>query len=128
MRVRSARLPDAPVFATIERARLNLNLFDLLRGRYVVESGTVEDVNVHYFVDEQGRDNLPRPPADPNNPNQPLDYLIAALTVSKAHVRYENRAQQIDVELPVSSIGRAREQADRSSSHHARRPRPVAYA
>ena len=104
VRLRSARLPDAPVFATIGRARINLSLVDLLRGKYVVQSGTVEDVNVHYFVDEQGRDNLPRPPTDPNNPNQPLDYLIAALSVSKAHVRYENRAEQIDVELPVSSI------------------------
>ena len=104
VRLRSARLPNAPVFATIGRARVNLSLADLLRGKYVVQSGTVEDVNVHYFVDEQGRDNLPRPPADPNNPNKPLDYLIAALSVSKAHVRYENRAQQIDVELPVSTI------------------------
>jgi outer membrane protein assembly factor BamA/autotransporter translocation and assembly factor TamB len=104
VRLRSARLPNAPVFATIGRARVNLSLADLLRGKYVVQSGTVEDVNVHYFVDEKGRDNLPRPPADPNNPNKPLDYLIAALTVAKAHVRYENRAQQIDVELPVSTI------------------------
>ena len=104
VRLGSARLPGAPAFATVERLRVNLNLFDLLRGRYVVESGTVEGLNVHYFVDEQGRDNLPRPPTDPNNPNQPLDYLIAALSVSKAHVRYENRAQQIDVDLPVSSI------------------------
>ena len=104
VRLGSARLPGAPAFATVERLRVNLNLFDLLRGRYVVESGTVDGLNVHYFVDEQGRDNLPRPPTDPNNPNQPLDYLIAALSVSKAHVRYENRAQQIDVDLPVSSM------------------------
>jgi outer membrane protein assembly factor BamA/autotransporter translocation and assembly factor TamB len=104
VRVRSTRLPDAPVFATIKRARLHLNLFDLLRGRYVVESGTVDGLDVHYFVDEQGRDNLPRPPVDPNKPDQPLDYLIAALSASDAHVRYENRAQQIDVQLPLSSM------------------------
>jgi outer membrane protein assembly factor BamA/autotransporter translocation and assembly factor TamB len=104
VQVRSAKYPDAPVFATIARARINLSLSDLLRGRYVVESGSVEGVNVHYFVDEQGRDNLPRPPTDPNQPNEPLDYLISALTVSNARVRYENRAQQIDAELPVSSV------------------------
>ena len=104
IRVRSSRFPDAPVFATIARARINLSLPDLLRGRYVVESGSVEGVNVHYFVDEQGRDNLPRPLTDPNKPNEPLDYLISALTVSNARVRYENRVQQIDAELPVSSI------------------------
>jgi len=103
IRVRAAR-PDAPVFATISRAQINLSLPDLLRGRYVVESGSVEGVNVHYFVDEQGRDNLPRPLTDPNKPNEPLDYLISALTVSNARVRYENRAQQVDAELPLSSI------------------------
>jgi len=104
VRVRSSGAADLPVFATIARARINLSLPDLLRGRYVVESGTVEGVNVHYVVDEQGRDNLPRPLTDPNQPSEPLDYLIAALTVSNATVRYENRAQQIDAELPVSSI------------------------
>jgi outer membrane protein assembly factor BamA/autotransporter translocation and assembly factor TamB len=104
VRIRSATYPDAPVFVTISRARINLSLSDLLRGRYVVESGSVEGVNVHYFVDEQGRDNLPRPLTDPNKPTEPLDYLISALTVSNAHVRYENRAQQIDAELPLSSV------------------------
>lgn len=102
LRVRSVDLPDAPVFATIARARINLSLPDLLRGRYVVESGNVEGLNVHYFVDEQGRDNLPRPLTDPNKPNEPLNYLISALTVSDVRLRYENRAQQIDAELPVS--------------------------
>ena len=102
IRVRSVDVPDAPVFATIARAQINLSLPDLLRGRYVVESGTVEGVKVHYFVDEQGRDNLPRPLTDPNKPNEPLDYLISALKVSDVRLRYENRVQQIDAELPVS--------------------------
>jgi outer membrane protein assembly factor BamA/autotransporter translocation and assembly factor TamB len=102
IRVRSVDVPDAPVFATIKRAQINLSLPDLLRGRYVVESGSVDGVDVHYFVDEQGRDNLPRPLTDPNKPNEPLNYLISALKVSNVRLRYENRAQQIDAELPVS--------------------------
>ena len=102
IRVRSVDFPEAPVFATIARAQINLSLPDLLRGRYVVESGSVEGVQVHYFVDEQGRDNLPRPLTDPNKPSEPLDYLVSALMVSNARLRYENRAQQIDAELPVS--------------------------
>jgi outer membrane protein assembly factor BamA/autotransporter translocation and assembly factor TamB len=102
IRVRSVDFPEAPVFATIARAQINLSLPDLLRGRYVVESGNVEGVQVHYFVDEQGRDNLPRPLTDPNKPSEPLDYLVSALKVSNARLRYENRAQQIDADLPVS--------------------------
>ncbi|HKE87500.1 MAG TPA: translocation/assembly module TamB domain-containing protein [Vicinamibacterales bacterium] len=104
VRIRSTTRPDAPVFATIGRLRINMSLLQLLRGRYVVQSGSVEDVDVHYVVDEQGRDNVPRPPSDPNKPSEPLDYLVSSLTVSRAKVRYENRADQIDARLPVSSI------------------------
>ena len=104
VRVRSTTWPDAPVFATIGRAQVNLSLVQLLRGRYVVQSGTVDDVDIHYFVDEQGRDNLPRPPRDPDEPQKPLDYLVSSLTIDRAHVRYENKAQQIDAQLPLSSI------------------------
>jgi len=104
VRVRSTMWPDAPVFATIGRAQVNLSLVQLLRGRYVVQSGAVDDVDIHYFVDEQGRDNLPRPPRDPDEPQKPLDYLVSSLAIDRAHVRYENRAQQVDAQLPVSSI------------------------
>src|SRR5262245_35475064 len=62
VRIRSTTWPDAPVFATVGRLRIDMSLVQLLRGRYVVQSGTIEDVDVHYVVDEQGRDNLPRPP------------------------------------------------------------------
>jgi len=104
VRIRSTTWPDAPVFATIGRLRINMSLMQLLRGRYVVQSGSIEDVDIHYVVDEQGRDNLPRPPKDPNKPEKPLDYLVQKLLVSRAHVRYENRAQQVDAQLPVSSV------------------------
>jgi outer membrane protein assembly factor BamA/autotransporter translocation and assembly factor TamB len=104
VRVRSTTWPDAPVFATIGRAQINLSLLQLLRGRYVVQSGTVDDVDIHYFVDEQGRDNLPRPPKDPDESQKPLDYLVSLFEIDRAHVRYENRAQQIDAQLPLSSI------------------------
>ena len=104
VRVRSTTWPDAPAFATIGRLRLNLSLLQLLRGRYVVQSGTIEDVDVHYVVDEQGRNNLPRPPADPNAPHKPLDYLVSSLSITRAQVRYENRAEQIDAQLPLSSV------------------------
>jgi outer membrane protein assembly complex protein YaeT len=104
VRIRSTEWPEAPVFATIRRAEFDLSLLQLLRGRYVLQTGSVDGLDIHYFVDEQGRDNLPRPPTDPNKPTEPLDYLIADLTVSKARVHYENRAQQIDAQLPVSTI------------------------
>jgi outer membrane protein assembly factor BamA/autotransporter translocation and assembly factor TamB len=104
VRVRSSDLPDAPVFATIKRARIDVSLPDLLRGRYIVQSGRVEGVEVHYYVDEQGRDNLPRPLRDPNEPTKPLDYLISKASVTGARVRYENRGQQVDADVPIDTI------------------------
>ena len=103
--VRSPRLLDAPPFTTVGRLQINLSLPQLLRGRYVVESGSIEDVDVHYFVDADGRDNLPGPPRDPNEPRKRLDYLISSLKVSNARLRYENRREDIDIALPVSTMG-----------------------
>jgi outer membrane protein assembly factor BamA/autotransporter translocation and assembly factor TamB len=104
IRVRSTTWPDAPVFATIGRAQVNLSLVQLFRGRYVVESGNIDDLEIHYFVDQQGRDNLPLPPRDPDAPQQQLDYLVSSFSIARANVRYENRAEQIDARLPISSL------------------------
>ena len=103
LRIRAQDAPDLPLFAQIDEARLDLSLTQLLRGRYVLEQGQIRGVRVHYYVGETGRDNLPRPPHDPEQPSQPLDYLIDQLAVLDARVRYENRAQHIDLSVPVSS-------------------------
>jgi outer membrane protein assembly factor BamA/autotransporter translocation and assembly factor TamB len=104
VRVQSARMPDAPAFLTADRARLDISLRQILRGRYVVESADIANVRLHYFVDENGVDNLPRPPANPDDPGEPIDYLIANLDVPAASVRYENRQQRIDLSIPSASL------------------------
>jgi outer membrane protein assembly complex protein YaeT len=102
VRIRSDH-PDAPPLATIDALSANLGARQLIRGRYVL-SGSADGVDLHYFVDEDGNDNLPRPPRDPDDPSEPLDYLIDDLAITNARVRYENRQQDIDLALPVSSI------------------------
>jgi outer membrane protein assembly complex protein YaeT len=104
VQVRSKDAADLPPFAHIDRISADLSLTSLLRRRYVVESGDAEGISLHYFVDEHGRDNLPRPPRDPEQPSEPLDYLIDQLRVTNATVHYENRAEHIDVVVPVSLI------------------------
>ena len=110
VRLRSSGAADLPPFTTIERARLNLSLANLLRGRYVVDSGVIENVDIQYVVDVDGRDNLPRLPANPDKTGQPLDYLIRNVSVPNARLRYVNRTQQLDVSLslaPVQMTGNA---------------------
>ena len=104
VRIRSHDAPDLPPFASIDRVSLDLSLSQLLRRRYVLQGGEAEGINVHYLVAADGRDNLPRPPSDPEQPSQPLDYLIEELRVQNARVRYENQPQRIDVTLPISSM------------------------
>jgi len=104
VRVTSPSLPDAPPFLVIDRVRVDLGLWQVVRGRYVIESARAEGVALHYFVNAEGADNLPRPITDPDAPNEPLNYLIADLDTTGASVRYENWAQDIDLELPDVSL------------------------
>ena len=104
VRIVSPRLPDGPPFLEIAHARIDLSSWQVLRGRYVVQAASASGVRLHYFVNEQGIDNLPRPVTDPDQPAQPVDYLIANLQVPDAVIRYENRAQQVDVTLPRASL------------------------
>jgi outer membrane protein assembly complex protein YaeT len=102
--VRSPDAPDLPPIAHIDRLNIQLSRTGLLRGRYVLQSGTAEGLTVHYVVDERGRDNLPRPPHDVDQPSKPLDYLIEDLRLTNGLVRYQDRAKGIDVDVPISAV------------------------
>src|SRR5262245_2476005 len=104
VRIRPTASSPRPGCATMRLAQLDLSLSELLKGRYVVDSGVADGVEVHYFVDADGRDNLPRPLSDPNEPQKPLDYLIAHLTAPNAKVHYENVAQGVDLQLPFERV------------------------
>ena len=58
LRIRSGEAPDLPPFAVIDRVALDLSLRELLRRRYVLQSGKAQGVSVHYVVDQNGRDNV----------------------------------------------------------------------
>jgi outer membrane protein assembly complex protein YaeT len=105
VRVRSHDATDLPPFATIDRIAVDLGLRELLfRRRYLLQSGEAQGVAIHYYVAAGGRDNLPRPPRDPDEPARPLDYLIDEMNIRNATIRYENVRQRIDVALPVSTL------------------------
>jgi outer membrane protein assembly complex protein YaeT len=115
IKVRSLRAPEAPPFAVISGARVDLRLVPLLRGRYEIESGELEGIEIHYFVDEGGLDNLPRPIRKADEPEKPLDYLISKFLVTHATVRYENRLRDLEVTLPISNL---EVKGDRFSDRH----------
>ena len=104
LRVGARGLADRPAFATIGHAHLNLSLTDLLRGRYVLESGDVQDVDINYIVDASGRDNLPRLAGDGKAPKKPVDFLIKSVSVPSARVRYANQPQRLELAAVLSNI------------------------
>jgi outer membrane protein assembly complex protein YaeT len=112
--IRSGRSAADPPFAVIPHLTADLSLLDALRGRYVLESATADDARVHYLVDANG-DNLPRPLSDPNQPEEPLDYLIADLRIMRAEVQYEDRVRQVTARVPVESLTIA---GDRITGRH----------
>ena len=126
--VRAADPPDGPPFASIARARVDLSLFQLLRGHYVVESAVLDGLTVHYFVREDGTDNLPRPLRTPDAPTEPIAYLIDSLSTQDASVRYEDRLRRVDVTLPIARLaidgnrmsGRHRDRVRHSPDHRQR--------
>ncbi|RPI57832.1 MAG: hypothetical protein EHM55_00405 [Acidobacteria bacterium] len=104
LEIRSREAPDLPPFARVGRVTVDLAVIPLLRGRYVLQSGHAEGVSIHYVTDEAGRDNVPRPPSDPDRPSEPLDYLVEELVVTRGTVRYEQRAEDIDASIAVSAV------------------------
>jgi outer membrane protein assembly complex protein YaeT len=104
VRIGSTAWRNGPALVTIGHAHITLSLRQLLRGRYVVQSGSVEDVDVHYLVDEHGHNNLPRPPARPESTGTPLDYFVSSFTIANARVRYEDRVRNVDAVLPLQSV------------------------
>jgi outer membrane protein assembly complex protein YaeT len=104
LRVGSPGLTDLPAFATIDRMQLNLSLADLLRGRYVVESGVIQNVDVNYMVDATGRDNLPRLASGQKAPSKSVDFLIKSFSIPSARFRYANQAQHVNLAVALFNI------------------------
>ncbi len=103
LRVRSTAAASNPPLISVERATLNLGLWALIRGRYIVESADLTGVEVNYVVDESGQHNLP-PSSGSETSGEPLDYLVTQLAVTNARVHYQDRQQGVDALLPISSL------------------------
>src|SRR5262249_14736187 len=85
----------------------SLSLPDLIRGSYVVRTGNVADVDVDVVIEEDGRNNLPKPPETiaPSSATQgSIDYLIERFALLNGRLKYEDRQTHVSATLPVSSI------------------------
>ncbi|MCC6990841.1 MAG: hypothetical protein IT181_17675, partial [Acidobacteria bacterium] len=103
--VTSLRAPVLAPFATVARARVNLGMWALIRGRYEVDSARVSGVRIHYVVAPDGTTNLPTPPRpDLDEPAEVVDYLVRDTRLEDARVRYEDQRSGLDVTMPVTRL------------------------
>ena len=102
--LRAVGADDAPAFAHIDRATVDLSLFPLLRKQYVVERGSVTRPTVRVVIDDSGRSNLPQLPESEETSTEPIDYLIRQFSITDTLIRFEDRLQRLDVGLPVTRI------------------------
>lgn len=98
--VRSPQAPDLPPLLIAERVRVDLSLWKVIRGVYHIEDGEVRNPRVHFVIDKDGRDNVPRPPARDNS-GSPLEYFIDRFSIQGGSLRVEDRRQDSFLELPL---------------------------
>ena len=115
--LRAVGADEAPAFAHIDRATVDLSLLRLLRMQYVVEQGSVTRPTIHVVLDDSGRSNLPQLPESEETSAEPVDYLIRQFSITDAQMRFEDRRQRLDVRLPVTRID---VQGQQISRHHVR--------
>ena len=96
--VRSRQAPDLPPLATADDVRVSLSLRKLLSGAFYVTDAEIHNPTIHLVVDENGGDNIPHPPKNPNASE--TDFLIEKLRLSGGSLHVEERRQKIDVVLP----------------------------
>lgn len=101
--IRSTAVPDLPALVRIKRVSADLALWQLLRGFHRVEDVQLSGVNIHLVLDEQGRDNIPKPPVKEST-GEPLQYLIGHARIDEGALRVEDRRRQIDSTLPLWQV------------------------
>ena len=105
LRISSGRLsisstlaPDLPSVFTADDVMAQLDIFDLIRGRYRVKDAVLSNPKIQIIVDEQGRSNVPR---STTTTGESLDWLILKLRSTGGSLIYEDRSQNVIVRLPL---------------------------
>src|SRR5690606_34597511 len=87
-----------PPFLRAAGVQVNLDLLELLRGRYVLEDGAASGVRLQYLVGPQGENNLPRftgAAAEPEPTGVTPEVVIVDLRIVDAHVEYRDVTRNI---------------------------------
>lgn len=103
VRLQSLANPDLPPLAQAREVFARLDVSQLLRGHYVLESGGISGLSVNVAVTKDGRTNLPQP--QNQGPFRGLpDVVIKSFTAEGAAVVVDDRLHDLNLELPQWNV------------------------
>lgn len=83
--------------ANIDSLALQLSLWDLIRGHFVVSNATLGRTEVWIVIDANGVSNLPQSQA---STGEPFEYLVESLKVAQGSLRVDDARDGLQVWLP----------------------------
>jgi outer membrane protein assembly complex protein YaeT len=75
-----------------------VDLFELLSGRYRVKDVVITNPRIQVVIDEQGRSNIP---GSTTSTGEPIDWLISKLRSTGGSLSFEDRSQNVSLNLPL---------------------------
>src|SRR3989449_971520 len=99
--VRSTLAPELPNLFAADDVMAEIDILELLHGRYRVKNAVISNPKIQIVVDEQGRSNIP---SSGSTTGGPVDFLILKLRLSGGSIRYEDRSQNVLVSLPFWDV------------------------
>src|SRR5215831_5394209 len=99
--VRSASTTQLPSVFKADYLMAQIDLVELLGGRYRVKDAVITNPEIQIVIDEQGRSNIPSSTA---STGEPIDWLILKLRSTGGSLSFEDRSQSTFVNLPVWNL------------------------
>ena len=101
--VRSALSSEMPPVFRVDHAALDLDMSQAIRGKIVFEDITLVQPEIYYFVDNDGENNLPV--FTSSGGGTAPDILIARAGISDSVFRYDDRLNDLFIEIPGWNVG-----------------------
>lgn len=96
--VRNASTPHLPSVFAADYLMAQIDLGELVNGRYRIKDAVITNPRIQIVIDEQGRSNIPGSTA---STGEPIDWLILKLRSTGGSLTFEDRSQSVLLNLPL---------------------------
>jgi outer membrane protein assembly complex protein YaeT len=97
--IRGVSAPELPSVFTADHMTADLDLFDLIAGRYRVKDLVLTNPKIQIVIDEQGGNNIPGTAS--TSTAEPIDWLILKMRSTGGSLTFEDRSQNTFATLPL---------------------------